>query len=228
MLLIAHTEPPRRRQLATTSGGPERHGCDVVWTTATGELAGVQRKTLTDLWASVRDGRLSREVAAMERLAFAVLVLEGRVRWSASGTLATARAPLDRDQLWGIVLSAQRRRIHVVHTDDLDDTAAAIGHIRRWHDQVRHASLDARPRPAGPPGTRAWGVHLLQGFPLIGPVVAGHIVDHFSGVPSRGRARSRSSHRARRRAPSGRVRGGAPSTALSARGRRRCRREPCP
>ena len=182
VFLVAPTEPVELRRLGPTSGVPERHGCDVVWRTAAGALAGVQRKTLSDLWASLRDGRLAREVAAMGGLSWAVLLLEGRLRWSASGTLATGQAPLTRDQLRGIVLSTQRRGIAVLHADDLDDTIAAIAHVRRWHDKRRHSALDARPAPPAP-GERAWGVHLLQSFPLVGPTVAGNVVDHFGGVP---------------------------------------------
>jgi ERCC4-type nuclease len=184
MFLVAPSEPPELRRLGETSGVPERHGCDVVWTTAPGELAGVQRKTLTDLWVSLRDGRLAREAAAMtSRPGLRVLVIEGRIRWSANGTLATGRAPLRRDQLRGLELSAQRRGIAVVHTDDAADTAEAIVQVRRWHDKARHSSLDLRPAASVPPGTRAWNVHLLQSFPGIGPTIAGNIVDHFGSLP---------------------------------------------
>jgi ERCC4-type nuclease len=180
-LLVAPTEPLELRRLGPRSVVPERHGCDVVWGTAGGELAGVQRKELTDLWSSLQDGRLAREVAAMADLVLRVVVLEGRLRWSARGRLATARAPFTRDQLRGLVLSLQLRGIAVLHTDDLADTCAAVVHLRRWHAKPHHSALDHRPRT--PPPTRAWGAHLLQSFPLVGPEVAGAVVDHFDGVP---------------------------------------------
>ena len=184
VFLVAPTEPVSLRSLGATSAVPERHGCDVVWNLAGGGLAGVQRKTLTDLWFSLRDGRLAREVAAMEALARRVLVIEGRVRWSAAGVLTTGRTGLSRDQLRGLVLSLQARQVLVVHADDLSDTVAAVVHVRRWLDKARHPALDLRPSPASPPGGgRAWGVHLLQSFPLVGPTVAGAIWDHFDGVP---------------------------------------------
>jgi ERCC4-type nuclease len=184
--LVAPTEPPSLRRLGPTSAVPERHGADVVWPIAAaagGGLAGVQRKELTDLWASLRDGRLARGVAAMSELALKVLLVEGRVRWSASGRLASARAPLTRDQLRGIALSAQRRGIWVLHSDDVEDSRATIVHLRSWHDKPRHPALDVRPGPAAAAGTRAWGVHLLQSFPLVGPITAGNVWDHFGRVP---------------------------------------------
>ena len=183
VFLVSPTEPAAVRALGVVSGVQERHGCDVVWTAGGGGVCGVQRKTLTDLWVSLRDGRLSREVSSMDGLSLGVLALEGRLRWTAGGTLATGRAPLTRDQLRGLVLSVQRRGVHVVHTDDVDDTVVAIRHVRRWHDKARHRALDLRPAAPSPPATRAWGVHVLQSFPLVGPVVAGAIVDHFDGVP---------------------------------------------
>lgn len=183
MFLIAPTEPVELRRLGSTSSHPERHGCDVLWTTTTGALAGVQRKTLADLWVSLRDGRLAREVAKMHGLGLAVLVLEGRLRWSDDARLTTARAPMTRDHLRGLSLSLQRRGISVLHTDDVVDTAAAVAHVQRWHDKARHPSLDLRPPPPDGPGTRPWGVHLLQSFPGIGPTVAAAIHDHVGGVP---------------------------------------------
>ena len=181
--LVSPTEPMALRRLGVTSGVPERHGCDVMWASGCGASAGVQRKSLTDLWSSLRDGRLAREATAMMPLGLKVVVVEGRVRWSASGTLATGRAPFTKQQLRGLVLSLQRRGIHVLHTDDVDDTVAAIVHVRRWHDKPTHAALDLRPPAPASPGTRAWGVHLLQSFPGIGPTVARNVVDHFGGVP---------------------------------------------
>ena len=181
--LVSPTEPAELRRLGSTSGLPERHGCDVVWTTTRGELAGVQRKTLVDLWVSLRDGRLARELTAMQQLSLAALVLEGRLRWSTGGRLTTARAPMTRDHLRGVELSLQRRGIAVVRTDDVVDSASAVAHIRRWHDKARHPSLDLRPQPPDPPGTRPWAIHVLQSFPGIGPTVAGAIHDHFGRLP---------------------------------------------
>jgi ERCC4-type nuclease len=183
--LVAPTEPAGLRRLGTVSPLPEHHGCDVVWASGAG-LVGVQRKELTDLWSSLRDGRLAREVDAMRLLAVRMLLVEGRVRWSSAGRLTTARSPLTRDQLRGLLLSAQHRGLWVVHTDDVDDSATALLHLRRWLDKRHHSAFAWRPpMPAhgGAPGSRAWGVHLLQGFPLVGPVVAAAIWDHFGGVP---------------------------------------------
>jgi ERCC4-type nuclease len=179
---VSPTEPPALRALGQTTGQPEQHGCDVLWTGATG-LVGVQRKTLTDLAVSLRDGRLAREVAAMRLLAVRVLLVEGRVRWSPTGMLTTARPSLSKDQLRGLLWSAQHRGLWVVHTDDLEDSVAAIAHLHGWLDKPRHTALEIRRSATPPTRSREWAVHLLQSFPLVGPVSAANIHDHFGGAP---------------------------------------------
>jgi ERCC4-type nuclease len=183
-LLVAPTEPLPLRRLGALSTEPERHGCDVLWRDGVAGLVGIQRKTLTDLWASLRDGRLARELLAMSAsLTVAVLLLEGRQRWGPGGRLSTAAVPFDRDQLRGLLLSVQQRGVWVVPTDDLDDSARAIVHLRSWVAKRRHTSLDLRPSGRSGPPARGWGVQLLQAFPHVGPGVAGAVWDHFGGVP---------------------------------------------
>jgi ERCC4-type nuclease len=179
--LISPTELLPLQQLGVTSPVPELHGVDVCWTGPNG-LVGVQRKELGDLVASVRDGRLAERVARMRLLDVRVLVVEGVPRWGPTGRLLNARPSITRDALRGVLWSAQQRGLWVVSTADVGDTVSAIAHLRRWLAKRRHTSLERRP-PSRVPGGRAWGVHLLQSFPLVGPVVAGSIWDHFGRVP---------------------------------------------
>jgi ERCC4-type nuclease len=187
--LVSSTEPPEVRALGVLSTTPEAHGADVAWEVGRGGgLAGVQRKTLADLVASLLDGRLAREVAALRFLSVAVLLVEGRLRFGPGGRLLTASVPLDRDQLRSLLWSVQQRGIWVVHTDDVADSLRAIRGLAAWVSKPRHTSLDARARApvvgAGA-GVRDWGVQVLQCFPSVGPVVAGGVWDHFGGLPLR-------------------------------------------
>jgi ERCC4-type nuclease len=179
--LVSPSEPVPVKQLGVVSPVPELHGCDVCWTGPNG-LVGVQRKELGDLVASVRDGRLAEQVARMRLLDARVLVVEGAPRWGPTGRLLNARPSITRDALRGVLWSAQQRGLWICSTADVYDTAAAIAHLGRWLAKRRHATFDRRPA-ARVPGGRAWGVHLLQSFPLVGPVVAGALWDHFDGVP---------------------------------------------
>lgn len=138
---VSPTEPVELQSLGEPSSLPELHSCDVLWSGSTG-LVGVQRKTLRDLSCSLRDGRLAGEVAAMRLLAVRVLLVEGRLRWSPTGFLTTARPSLSKDQLRGLLWSAQARGLWVVHTDDLADSVSALSHLHAWVGKARHTSLD--------------------------------------------------------------------------------------
>ena len=177
--LVSPTEPPPIRAIGEVSLIPERHGVDVAFALGgdPGRLAGIQRKTLDDLVVSLRNGRLGYELARTTSLAVKVLVVEGRVRWSPSGRLTTARPAIDRAALRGLLFSVQLAGAWVLHTDDVADTIAAITHLRTFLAKPAH-SLTTRP-----PVADDWGVRLLRCLPSIGPVTARSIVDHFDGPP---------------------------------------------
>lgn len=183
MFHVSLTEPAEVRALGVTSSLPEVHGSDIAWDGPSG-LVGVQRKTLRDLTASLRDGRLAEAAARMSLLDVRVLLVEGRPRWSAStGRLLDVPVAITRDALRGVLWSAQQRGIWVCTTASLTETVDMLVHLRRWLAKRRHTSFDARPASSAAVGSRAWGAHLLQSFPTVGPVLAGHVVDHFGRPP---------------------------------------------
>ena len=174
---------------ATTSSVPERYGVDILASTTWG-LAGWQRKTTSDLTASVVDGRLTREVAAMKRLHWATLIHEGRPAYTSDGYLMEEhQRRWTRMQLRNLLRSCwYRHGIRVENTDDLQDTATAIKEMVQWMNKKGHRSLLNIPKG----DTRnnwhqedrnAWGRMLLQGFPGIGYTRADAIVSHFGRVP---------------------------------------------
>jgi ERCC4-type nuclease len=183
-LLISPTEPEAIRALGTVSPEPEAQGADVLWEGPTGRV-GVQRKELADLVTSLHDGRLGRELRAMRWLATRVLLIEGRVRWTVAGLLATVAARVSKEELRGLLLSVQLRGVWVLQADDVADSARAIRHLHRWSAKRDHRALDVDARARGQPATRSWGTHVLQAVPGVGPVVAGAIWDHFGGLPLR-------------------------------------------
>ena len=179
--LVSPTEPLPVRALGHASPVPERDGADVLFAGPAG-LVGVQRKTAADLAASLLDGRLARSLGLMRLLDVRVLLVEERLRFGPSGRLLTAHIPLDREQLRGLLWSAQQRGLWLVHTDDAEDSARAIRNLAQWVAKKRHTSLDVAARHHDATGSRAWGVQLLQSFPLVAPVVAANLWDHFEGV----------------------------------------------
>lgn len=151
------------------------------------QLIGVQRKTFDDLLASLFDGRLGKEIVLMKRLNIAVLVIEGRPRWTLDGELMDDNRRITRHQLrsllWTIAIG---HGVAVEWTDSVDDTVSTITNLRTWAAKKKHLSVARRPGPSGPWGkatTRDWALHFLQGFNSVGPELAERIVDHFHGVP---------------------------------------------
>lgn len=188
-MLIAPSEPPALKAIGRSSQKPERFGADILFP-AQGRLVGIQRKTIADLLASVRDGRLQREMAQMSRLGLAVLIVEGRPRWTLDGQLISTSAGFgpqwSRSQHRGLLWSVQAKGVSVTHTDDLADTIDTVRDLAGWSRKRAHQSLNRRPKPSstwGKAGHRDFALHLLQSFDGIGPIQAEAILDHFGGVP---------------------------------------------
>ena len=74
------------KKLGRVSSTPEKHGSDYLFLSGAG-LVGVQRKEVKDWVASCFDGRLAKELRQMRTLDLAVVVVEGKMVWSETGTL---------------------------------------------------------------------------------------------------------------------------------------------
>jgi ERCC4-type nuclease len=175
----------RLKGLGKVSSQPEKFGCDFLFVGA-GGLVGVQRKEVKDLVASLHDGRLAKELGQMKGLAQGIVLIEGEVRWTNSGTILGLRTSFTRTQLYGVVFSIQSGGVWVITTGGLEETRQVLPLVESWLRKQRHGSLSGRPNPQGDwghVGSRDWGVHLLQSFNGIGFEVAGRIYDHFGGVP---------------------------------------------
>lgn len=189
-IIVAPTEPDVLKEMANViSMTPERYGVDVMWSSAVFGLCGVQRKTVTDLVASVLDGRLAKESQQMQRLGVRALMLEGRPRWTMDGALASSYTRWTKTSHRGVLRSLQMKGIWVEATDDTHDTVIAIHDMIRWCAKSKHTGLDVRPGPAkddwGRISSRDYAVHFLQGLDGVGVDLAGKILDHFEGVPIR-------------------------------------------
>lgn len=198
-LLVSPAEPSwLRRALAARfevvlNAIPERHGVDIAWR-GPGGWWGVQRKQIDDLIASLHDGRLQREVAQMcadNGVTMPHIIIEGKVKFTVEGTLMRDAwgKEVTRQQWQGIVWSLQRSGVAITYAPAQQDAVEAIAALYDWSRKAKHQSLHGRPGPApGAWGTRdskAWQMHLLQGFDGIGPEVARGIIDHFGRVPLR-------------------------------------------
>jgi ERCC4-type nuclease len=187
--LVAPTEPAALKELGLVSLLPERVGCDVLFFVA-GKKCGVQRKEANDLLKSTADGRLAKELAQMREANVAVrlVIVEGRVLWTEDGEMLLLRSGRGwlHQQWQGLLWSIQEAGAWVAFSDDVAGTCEMVRWFGEWCGR-EHRVLATRPGPAGMWGATAtgeeWGLHLLQGFPGVGPALARRVVRQFGRVP---------------------------------------------
>src|SRR5688572_29969153 len=119
--MVSAAEPKSLQGLGTYSPLPEQYGCDFLIPCPVG-MVGVQRKEIHDLIASRGDGRLVRELAQMKQLDIAVLLVEGRLKWTSDGKLLSSRTSWTRPQHLGLLFSVQSSGIWVNSATDIQDT----------------------------------------------------------------------------------------------------------
>lgn len=134
-----------------------------------------ERKTMTDLAASLADGRLFAQAHRLANSgALTALVLEGR-----GSDLAQSR--MRREALLGAMVSLTLVfALPVLRSHDPEETARilvyAAGQLRRHETNV---SLFRGNRPRTKRRTQ---LRILQSLPGIGPVRAQRLMDHFGSV----------------------------------------------
>jgi len=124
-------------------------GFDILLYTQRGKIP-IERKHIPDdLLASVTDGRLQRELAAMRQVSkFPILLCHGRFTYSTDGTLVMGR----RRQNWtkkGIRNLCRTIRyvegIDIEWADTVEDMVETVQEIEKYFNQTHHLSLKIRP-----------------------------------------------------------------------------------
>ncbi len=132
----------------------------------------VERKTLPDLVASIKDGRLFRQALRLvEAEPWCVIVLEGTVS-------DLAGSGMRREAIQGALITLTLYLgIPLLRSTGPDETARLLIYIAR---QGRTYSGDG-PRRHGrlPRGKRRLQIYILQGFPSVGPRRAARLLDRF-------------------------------------------------
>ncbi len=165
-VFVSPTEPAILRVLGEVHLLPEEHGVDII------DLAtrtGIQRKTYSDLAASLRDGRLAKQTAQMQDsklLRRSVLLIEGMP----DSGFATSDFPYAVYQK--LFLTLQETGMYYAASKDIQQTVQCVQAIFEHFGQTTHNSVR---RP--PTVTADWRVTMLQLFPGIGPKRAQEIVD---------------------------------------------------
>lgn len=183
-MFVSAAEPKSLQGLGTYSPLPESYGVDFLITCPVG-LVGVQRKEIHDLIASRGDGRLARELAQMKQLDIAVLLVEGRLKWTSDGVLSSSRSRWTRAEHLGLLFSVQSTGIWVNSSEGLVDSREYLASLEKWFMKATHKGIMTRPKPSTLWGTRTdrdWAVHTIQSVDGVGPEMAGRIFDRF-GLP---------------------------------------------
>jgi ERCC4-type nuclease len=140
-----------------------------------------ERKTLKDLIISLKDGRLLRQAC---RLAAApmrsVLILEGTAR-------DLAGSGMRREAIQGaLVTITVILGIPLLRARDAEESARLMVYTARQLRALGDASQqEALPRPLPvrrPKGKRKAQLHILQGFPGIGPKRARRLLERFGSI----------------------------------------------
>lgn len=188
-MLISPTEPKAFHTLGTVSSAPERYGADFL-ILGHNHRVGVQRKQFPgDLLASLTDGRLYDQLPRLADLDRAILVIEGRGRWTEDGELiGNQYQHFTIPQFYGLLFTIMFEfGIPSIWVGNMAQTIDVLNVLEAWAKKTKHVALTHRPGPTktswGTATERHFAQHLLQGFPGIGPELAGRIVEKFEGVP---------------------------------------------
>lgn len=188
MIYLSPTEHDLRTLLAPhspiTSSLCESNGVDIIITTPRG-LVGYQRKTLSDLFASLGDGRFALELGQITSsaiLAYTFLILEHDSNRVTTDGQSYLDAPFTVRQLRNLVTKCILNNVPVLTSANLADTVDVLLTSSNYIASDRE-TLFIRPKPAtdswGRRGNREWGIHILQSFPGIGPKTAATIYDTY-------------------------------------------------
>lgn len=188
-MLCSPTEPKRLKKLGTSSSTPEKHGADFLILGKKYRI-GVQRKQFPgDFIASLTDGRLYDQLPHLQDLDKSLLIIEGHGRWTEDGELISNKYHnITISQLHGLLFSIMFEfGIPSIWVANMDATADVLTNLEAWAEKTKHSSLKGRPGVAksswGKASDKHLAQHILQGFPGVGPELAGRIVDEFEGVP---------------------------------------------
>lgn len=121
----------------------------------------------------------------MKQLDVAILLVEGRLRWTSDGILSSSRSKWTRDMHLGLLFSVQSSGIWINSTESLAETREYLSRLELWMMKGKHSGLNTRPKPQTIWGDRRdsdYCVHFIQGLDGVGPGVAKAIYDKF-GFP---------------------------------------------
>ena len=169
-MLVGSGEPPALSALGLHSPLCDQLGADFVLLGRDG-IASVQRKEVSDLVASLRDGRLADFFnRRTKEVAWAILVVEGSFDWDHTGQSRRCRG-FTKAQYDGVRWATQYEHgTFVQETESMEATAAFLTNLEFWlaAHEAQKSSLLVTPKGEtwGDP-VRATGLRVLQQVPNV-------------------------------------------------------------
>lgn len=180
-MLISPAEPAKLRALGETSPTPELLGADFILDCPHSVVA-VQRKEVSDLLASLSDGRLVMDVELLQQADVRVLLIEGVMQWTTNGYLLSTRSTFQKERWWGLQWSfLNEYGIWTTYTVDMDDTVRWLMHANRWWEKSTHRGITHGATTTG--SLDFYQRQVLQAFPGVGSTLARRILDEFGRLP---------------------------------------------
>jgi Fanconi anemia group M protein len=171
-VVLDHREVPSGLADRVASRWPSvRVGCLEVGDVRVGPRVLIERKTLSDFAASVRDGRLFRQ-------AYALVGASSRPMLILEGTDASDLVGVSPESLRGLLLSlAIGYRVPVLRTSSVEETAEYLARIARREQRRRWKPGDARVVTEG-----ARALDVLAAIPGVGESRALSLLGTFGSV----------------------------------------------
>jgi ERCC4-type nuclease len=165
---------------------PEKYGVDFLWF-AKG-WCGVQRKEIKDFAASLRDGRLGREVAQMGPLRHRLLIVEGVLEQIGSNVVYRNQTLMGLSHWYAALWGLQDNNIMLMSTRNKAETAMAVATYEHWTKKDKHTALtktrnNIKVNSWGKATDRDFQIHMLTGIPGVGRGTAEAIINHFGKMP---------------------------------------------
>ena len=185
-ILVSSNEWGRVKHLLKDEGLSVPLGFDFMLLTNAGAVAAERKKSPGDLLASVADGRLARECAAMrDEAEFRFLISEGRIKYTKDGHVQDGKYPSHwtRTGIRNLFRSIRFvEEVDIEYTTNIPDTVRALRELQAYFDEKKHGSLRARASIQ-----KNWPVvtyeerflYWIQGLPGISRVRAGSIASRF-------------------------------------------------
>ncbi len=196
-IICDSNEWPRFKHHLKEQGMPAELGFDFMLYTKAGVVVAERKKIPGDLLASVGDGRLASQCAAMrEQGDFRFLIPEGTIHYSVDGHVIEDKKPSHwtRTGIRNLLRSIRFvEGVDIEYSKNIPNTISILQELQGYFDTGKHGSYRTRP------GLKSdWPVtqyeerylHWLQGLPgtsverSLGPATAKRIANVYSNPPA--------------------------------------------